>query len=85
MWHCIILKVVGSRCPQNSWSEDILNPKKKYKADSIFSKVEDLNSADFLRMSYITDIYSEFCKTFWTTISREALLLKCFVGDHYFY
>ena len=52
---------------------------------SIFSKVEDLAFVAFLKMKFTIDISSEFCKTFWTTIFREVLLLKCFAGNHYFY
>lgn len=58
--------------------------KRYYEAKSIFSKVEDLTSAAFLKMKFTTDMYSEFCETFGTTISREALLFKYFVRDHYF-
>ena len=32
-------------------------------------------SSAFLKINSISDIYSEFCKILWATISREALLL----------
>ena len=49
------------------------------------TKYENLTFAAFLKMNSISDVFSESCKTFWTTISREALLLKFFAGDHCFY
>ena len=52
----------------------------RYEAESIFSKVEDLISTAFLKMISTTDIYSESCKAFWTTISREALSFKLSQG-----
>ena len=48
------------------------------------SLVKLKTSPSFLKVNSTPDIYSEFCKIFLTTISREALLLKCFARDHCF-
>ena len=55
-----------------------------YKSESIFSKVEDLIFATFLKMNYITDIYLESCKTFWTTILRKWFFFNISEGSTVF-
>ena len=58
------MEIVGCSCPQNGCSEDFQNSQRYYEEESIFSKVEDLTFAVFLKTNSTTDIYSESCKFF---------------------
>ena len=69
------MEVAGCRCPRNSCSEDFPNSYGNYEAEPIFSKVENLASAAFLKMNSTTNIYPNF----------KHFLLKYFESDHCFY
>ena len=58
------MEVAPCRCPQISCFEDFQNSYRNYEMESIFSKIEDVTSAVFLKMNSATDIYSESFKTF---------------------
>ena len=73
------MEVAGCRCPRNSCSEDFPNSYGNYEAEPIFSKVENLASAAFLKMNSTTNIYPNF-KHFCLNILKAITAFTNIIG-----